>query len=242
MTSDLLLVERTGPAVLVRLNRPGKRNALSIELRILLAETLEALGQDQDVTAVGLTGAGTAFCAGMDVTQFGGDADHKRRLVDSSIRCFRAVAECPKPTVALVNGPALAGGFALALLCDLRVAAPEATFGFPELGRGIPPAYAAAVSALAPAVARDLCLTGRLIDAQEALVLGVVSRISRDHDALHEIAGAPGAATAEVKWRILRHRAGASPRDLLVDEEAALRGALLGPGGTRSPGSQPRGR
>ena len=230
MEADLLLVTRSDSAVLVTLNRPEKRNALSIELRLLLAETLEGLAQDADVTAIGLTGAGTAFCAGMDMTQFGGDAAHKRRLVDSSIRCFRALAECPKPTVALVNGPALAGGFALALLCDVRIAAPEATFGFPELERAIPPSYAAAASALGPAVARDLCLTGRVIDAQEALALGVVSRIGGDRAVLHEIARAPAAATAEIKWRILRHRAGASPRELLADEEEALRGALLGRG------------
>lgn len=230
MSSDLVLVERAGSGALVTLNRPEKRNALSIELRLLLAETIEGLAQDQAVTAIGLTGAGTAFCAGMDMTQFGGDADHRRELVDSSIRCFRAVAECPKPTIALTNGPALAGGFALALLCDVRVAAPEATFGFPELARAIPPSYAAAVTALAPSVARDLCLTGRVIDAPEALALGVVSRISRDHSAFEEVAAAPAAATAEIKWRILRHQAGGSSRDLMADEEEALRGALLGRG------------
>jgi enoyl-CoA hydratase/carnithine racemase len=228
MDSHPLLVVRAGAGALVTLNRPEKRNALSIELRLLLAETLERLAQDRAVTAIGLTGAGTAFCAGMDVTQFGGDADHKRELVESSIRSFRAVAECPKPTVALVNGPALAGGFALALLCDLRIAAPEATFGFPELGRAIPPAYAAAASALTPAVARDLCLTGRVINAQEALALGVVSRISSERTALEEVAQAPGPATSEIKRRILRHRGGASPRELLADEEEALRAALLG--------------
>jgi enoyl-CoA hydratase/carnithine racemase len=228
MDSDPLLVVRAGAGALVTLNRPEKRNALSIELRWQLAETLESLARDQGVTAIGLTGAGTAFCAGMDVTQFGGDADHKRELVESSIRSFRAVAECPKPTVALVNGPALAGGFALALLCDLRIAAPEATFGFPELRRAIPPAYAAAASALTPAVARDLCLTGRVINAQEALALGVVSRISSERTALEEVAQAPGPATSEIKRRILRHRGGASPRELLADEEEALRAALLG--------------
>jgi enoyl-CoA hydratase/carnithine racemase len=228
MDSDPLLVVRAGAGALVTLNRPEKRNALSIELRWQLAETLESLARDQGVTAIGLTGAGTAFCAGMDVTQFGGDADHKQQVVESSIRCLRAAAECPKPTVALVNGPALAGGFALALLCDLRIAAPEATFGFPELRRAIPPAYAAAASALTPAVARDLCLTGRVINAQEALALGVVSRISSERTALEEVAQAPGPATSEIKRRILRHRGGASPRELLADEEEALRAALLG--------------
>lgn len=228
MNSDLLLVGRDGPAALVTLNRPEKRNALSIELRIALAEALEQLATDDGVAAIGVTGAGSAFCAGMDVTQFGGDEHHKRLLVETSIRAFDALAECPKPTVALVNGPAMAGGFALALLCDVRVAARAARFGFPELGRFIPPSYAATALALAPAVAADLCLTGRIIGADEALSLGVVSRISEGREVLDEVAGAPARATAEVKRRILLHRRGESARGLLAEEERALRAALLG--------------
>jgi enoyl-CoA hydratase/carnithine racemase len=229
MNRDLVLIDRDGPAALVTLNRPEKRNALSIEVRVALAEALEALAVDPGVSAIGLTGAGSAFCAGMDVTQFGGDARHKRRLVETSVRCFAAAAECPKPTVALVNGPAIAGGFALALLCDVRTAAPAARFGFPELGRFIPPSYAAAAWSLAPAVARDLCLTGRTIDAAEALSLGVVSRVSAGREALDEVAAAPSAATAEVKRRILYHRGGESASALLAEEERVLRAALLGP-------------
>jgi len=226
--TDLVLVAREGPAALVTLNRPAKRNALSIDLRLALAEVLEALSTDPGVSAIGLTGAGSAFCAGMDVTQFGGDEAHKRVLVESSVRCFSALAGCSKPTVALVNGPALAGGFALALLCDVRVAAPEARFGFPEVGRHIPPSYAAAAWALPPAVARDLCLTGRTIDAGEALSLGVVSRIGDGRGALEEIAGAPAAATSEVKRRILLERKGASGSQLMGVEIRALYLALVG--------------
>jgi enoyl-CoA hydratase len=164
----------------------------------------------------------------MDVTQFGGDEDHRRMLVETSVRAFDALAECPKPSVALVNGPAMAGGFALALLCDVRVAAPSARFGFPELGRFIPPSYAAAALALPQAVAADLCLTGRTLDAREALALGVVSRIGAGRDVLDEVARAPAGATAEVKRRILLHRGGESARGLLAEEERALRAALLG--------------
>jgi enoyl-CoA hydratase len=225
---ELVLIDRAGGAALVTLNRPLKRNALSIELRVALAEALEALALDAEVTAIGLTGAGTAFCAGMDVTQFGGDRAHRTQLVQTSVRCFAAVAECAKPTVALVNGPAIAGGFALALLCDVRVAGPEATFGFPEVGRFIPPSYAAAAWSLPAAVARDLCLTGRLISAEEALRLGVVSRVSAGREALDELARVPGPAALEVKRRILRQRDGASAREMLADEERALRAALLG--------------
>jgi enoyl-CoA hydratase len=228
MSDDLLLIDRDGPAALVTLNRPDKRNALSIALRIALAEALESLSADDEVAAIGLTGAGSAFCAGMDVTQFGGDRDHKQQLVETSVRTFDALAACPKPTVALVNGPALAGGFALALLCDVRVAAPEARFGFPELGRFIPPSYAAAALGLAPAVAADLCLTGRVVDAPQALSMGIVTRIETGRDALDEVANAPAPATAEVKHRMQLHRSGASPRDLLDEEQRALRAALLG--------------
>ena len=228
MSDDLVLIHRDGPAALLTLNRPTKRNALSIELRVELADKLTALADDPGVAAIGVTGAGSAFCAGMDVTQFGGDATHKRQLVDTSVRAFNALAECPKPTIALVNGAAIAGGFALALLCDLRVAAPTARFGFPELGRYIPPSYAAGVFGLPPAVASDLCLTGRVIGAEEALALGVVSRVSAGREALDEVANAPASATAEVKRRILLHRAGESPRGLLAEEERTLRAALLG--------------
>jgi enoyl-CoA hydratase/carnithine racemase len=227
--SPVVEIERGGSgSALVRLNRPEKRNALSLELRWELARVFADLQADPGVTAIGLTGAGSAFCSGMDVTQFGGDAEHRRALVESSIACFRAVAECVKPTAALINGPAIAGGFALALLCDIRVAHPSARMGFPEIGRYIPPPYAAAAWALPAAVARDLCLTGRLIGAEEALALGVVSRVEGGMAALEQIAGAPAPATAEVKRRILLHRAGASFAELAADEERALHAALLG--------------
>ena len=170
----LLSIERRGEVALVTLQRPEKRNALSIDLRVELGDAFASLGADDEVGCVVLTGAGSAFCSGMDVTQFGGDAEHKRRLVETSTLAFDAVGTCRRPVVAAVNGPALAGGFALALLCDLRIAAESATFGYPELPRGIPPSYAAARAVLPATVAHDLCLTGRVIGPDEALAMGVV--------------------------------------------------------------------
>src|SRR4029453_7567156 len=113
----------------------------------------------------------------------GGAPEHTRALAETSTGAFRAVGRCPKPVVAAVNGPALAGGFALALVCDIRIAAESATFGYPELPIGIPPSYAAVRAAISPAAARELCLTGRVIDAQEALRLGVVSEVFPDAEA-----------------------------------------------------------
>ncbi|TMM01403.1 MAG: enoyl-CoA hydratase/isomerase family protein [Actinobacteria bacterium] len=231
----LLRVDRPADGVAVlTLDRPEKRNALSLDLRVELAEALDALAADEDVRCVVVTGAGTAFCAGMDVTQFGGDRAHKERIVQTSTRLFDRLARAPLPIVAAVNGPALAGGFALALLCDVRVASTTATFGFPEIGRYIPPSYAAAAAALPEALARRLSLTGEILDAERALALGVVSEVY-EPDALGpaavalaaRIAAAPGHVTREVKRRVLL---GGEQTwlALLADEGRVLREALLG--------------
>ena len=206
----LLTIEPRGAVAVVTLQRPEKRNALSIDLRLELADAFSHLAADDSVSCVVLTGAGTAFCAGMDTGQFGGDLEHRRRLVESSTGAFHAVGRCPKPVVAAVNGPALAGGFALALLCDLRLAARSATFGYVEVALGIPASYAAARAALSAGVARDLCLTGRVVDAAEAARLGIVSAVVPDGDLLDAaldqagaIAALPVAALRETKRRIL---------------------------------------
>ncbi|HVE67651.1 MAG TPA: enoyl-CoA hydratase/isomerase family protein, partial [Solirubrobacteraceae bacterium] len=178
--AGLLSVETAPDATavaLVTLRRPEKRNALSIELRDELAAAFRLLAQDDGVACAVLTGEGSAFCAGMDVTQFGGDRAHRERLVESSLAAFGAVARFPKAVVAAVNGPAIAGGFVLALHADVRVAGLAARFGFTELPRGIPPSYAAALGGLPEPVARDLCLTGRLMDAAEAHRHGLVTAV-----------------------------------------------------------------
>jgi enoyl-CoA hydratase/carnithine racemase len=225
--AGLLSIERRNEVALVTLQRPEKRNALSIDLRVELSEAFGRLGGDDGIGCIVLTGAGSAFCAGMDVTQFGGDREHKRRLVETSTAAFEAVGSCRRPVVAAVNGPALAGGFALALLCDVRIAAEPATFGFPELPRGIPPSYASARAAMGPAPAAEITLTGRVFDAAEALRLGVVNEVVPEGRAVERslkladgIAAAPRQAILETKRRILLDR----ERDFgqLFAEEARL--------------------
>lgn len=230
----LLSIERRDAVALLTLQRPEKRNALSIELRIELADTLRVLGGDAEIGCIVLTGAGPAFCSGMDTSQFGGDRDNRERLVETSVACFRALANCPRPLVAAVNGAALAGGFALALLSDLRLASEQASFGFPELPRGIPPSYAAARAALSPALAAEVTLTGRTYDAPAALRLGMVGAVHPDDELLARglelagrIASAPRDAIIETKRRILLDR----ERDfgpLFAEEERLLRESLLG--------------
>jgi enoyl-CoA hydratase/carnithine racemase len=231
---ELLSVEVGEEVALVTLRRPEKRNALSIDLRVELADTFERLSSDEGVTCIVLTGAGSAFSSGMDMSQFGGERAHRERLVDTSTGAFHAVGQCPKPVVAAVNGPALAGGFALALLCDIRIAGTRAVFGYPELPRGIPPSYAAARAVLAPGIAREICLTGRSIDADEAFRLGLVSEvcpdeqlIGRARDLAGRIARMPRAAILETKRRILADGRRAFG-ELFEEEERIFRAALLG--------------
>jgi enoyl-CoA hydratase/carnithine racemase len=204
---DQLSIERRGEVALVTLERPEKRNALSIDLRVELGEAFGELGVDDGIGCVVLTGAGPAFCSGMDTTQFGGDRDNRRRLIDTSTLAFEAVGDCSRPVIAAVNGPALAGGFALALLCDVRVAGPKATFGYPELPRGIPPSYAAARAVLPATVAQELCLTGRIVNAPEAQKLGIVREVTgqdvaaRAMELGQQVADLPRHAVLETKRR-----------------------------------------
>jgi len=219
----------------VTLNRPEKRNALSIELREELWKAFDRLGSDDGVATVVLTGAGSAFCSGMDTSQFGGDRANREKLVETSTLAFDAVGQCPRPVVAAVNGPAVAGGFALSLLCDLRIAAPSAIFGYPELPRGIPPSYAAARTVLPATVAQDLCLTGRMVRADEAQKLGIVREVTsppgdvvaRALDLAQTITELPRKAVLETKRRTLLERK--HLWGFLFDEEReAFQRAVLG--------------
>jgi enoyl-CoA hydratase len=231
--ADLLSIERRGEVAVVTLQRPEKRNALSIDLRVELAEAFDALSEDDGIGCVVLTGAGPAFCSGMDTDQFGGDRANRERLVATSTLAFKAVGDCHRPVVAAVNGAAIAGGFALALLCDLRVASASATFGYPELPRGIPPSYAAARATLPATVAQELCLTGRIVRATEAQRLGIVREVvsgdvmPRALALAERVAGLPRRAILETKRRTLLERTHLWGF-LFEDEERVFRRALLG--------------
>jgi enoyl-CoA hydratase/carnithine racemase len=232
--AGLLEIESADDVAVVTLQRPDKRNALSIDLRVELTDAFTHLSEDDAVGCVVLTGAGSAFCSGMDTSQFGGDMENRRRLVETSTSAFEAVGECKRPVVAAVNGPALAGGFALSLLCDLRIAHSSALFGYPELPRGIPPSYASARAVLPATVAQELCLTGRVLEADEALKLGVVREVvegdvvERACELAATVAALPRQAVLETKRRTLlerKHLWGF----LFDDERDVFRRALLGP-------------
>jgi enoyl-CoA hydratase/carnithine racemase len=174
--AGLVLVDgpREGVAT-VTLNRPEKRNALSIAVRDAVSDALDRLAGDEDTKVVLVTGAGEVFSAGFDLREFE-QLELADELWASSDRFHRAWLEFPLPTVAAVNGPALAGGFDLAVMCDVRVASETARFSHPELSFG-DVVYGPLHDLVGGAVARDLCLTGRVLEAPEALSLGLVASV-----------------------------------------------------------------
>jgi enoyl-CoA hydratase/carnithine racemase len=173
----------------VTLARPDKRNALSIRLRSELMDALAGWADDEQVRIVVLTGEGAAFSAGFDLGEFG-QPELARAIRHNSTAYHRAVWSFPKPTIAAVNGPAMGGGFDLALLCDMRIASSAAVFGHPEIKFGAPPLFTPLRWIVGDGIARDLCLTGRPVDAEEALRIGLVSRVVAPAALLDEAATA----------------------------------------------------
>lgn len=183
MSADLLTVDRDGPVAVLTLARPEKRNALSTALRDAIVATLDDLATDDDVRVVVITGAGGTFCAGFDLDEVMASADPDA-LFAHATTYHRAVHTFGKPLIAAVEGAAVAGGMDLALMCDLRVAASDARFGQPQVAMGVPAAYDLVASVVADPIARELCLTGRIVDAREALAVGLVHRVVEPGTAL----------------------------------------------------------
>jgi enoyl-CoA hydratase/carnithine racemase len=173
--------------VLLTLNRPDQLNALDDELLLrVLPDTFAELAADASVRAVVVTGQGRGFCAGADLDCSGFSQATALEAADFTARTHRTpvnVRRLPQPTIAAVNGPAVGAGFGLALACDIRYAGPKARFGAPFAVMGLVPDFG--VSYFLPrimgtAAALDLLLSGRLVGADEALGLGLVSRIEED--------------------------------------------------------------
>ena len=193
MSEPLILVRDEGPVRWLTLNRPDKRNALSGEL---VFELLAALDEARDAArCVAITGAGSCFSAGADLAalQRMQTATKEENLADSLALAglFRVIAEYPLPIIAAVNGHALGGGAGLAVACDFTVAADTATLGFTEVRIGFVPAIVLnfLIRVTGERAARELCLTGRRVSADEAAAMGLVNRVVAS-DAL------PGAVAA----------------------------------------------
>ena len=175
MTTSLTILDVASGIALLTLNRPEKRNALSAALRGELVDRLDELAKDDEIRAVVLTGAGPVFCAGFDRSEFaeGGMEEVFRAATEYHRRVFTFA----KPLVAAVNGPALGGGCDLAAMCDFRVAATTALFGQPQVRFGAAASYDLMRVVLGTGAAREMCLTGRTYDADEALRIGLINRV-----------------------------------------------------------------
>jgi enoyl-CoA hydratase len=167
MTQELVLMERRGSTALLTLNRPDARNAISPEVSQTMAGLLDEIEADPALRAVVLTGAGEVFSAGADLKVV---AQGKANDIARGKGGFAGIVtrDFPKPIIAAVNGPALAGGFEIVLSCDLVVAAEGARFGIPEVKRGLMAAAGGLIrlpKRVPLAIALELAMTGDPIDA-----------------------------------------------------------------------------
>ncbi len=233
-----LTVNTEGALAILTLNRPDKRNAISAQMIEDLLAALGACEQNAAVRVVILTGAGKAFCAGMDLEGLRSLASqsHEQNLEDSRrmARLFRRLYDFPKPLIAAVNGAAIAGGTGIATLCDFTLAVPDAKFGYTEVRIGFIPALVSVFLCrqIGEKRARDLLLTGRLFDAPEAQQLGLVNEIvepAKLLDRARELAAAllanSPASLARTKALLSNSARDALDRDieLAIQANAAIR-------------------
>jgi methylglutaconyl-CoA hydratase len=186
MSNDLVLYENRGPVTILTLNRADRRNALSRGLITALHESVERAVADPQCRCVILTGAGPSFCAGMDLAELEESlktSSQESPVWDDALRLanlYDRLYTLPKPTIAAVNGAAVAGGAGLVSVCDLAVAVHEAKLGYPEVRRGLVAAMVMPhlLRHVGERTARYLLLTGELIDAAEACRLGFINAVA----------------------------------------------------------------
>ncbi|MBL0936450.1 MAG: enoyl-CoA hydratase/isomerase family protein [Rhizobiaceae bacterium] len=176
-------VNRAGHVVSLQIERPDKKNALTEAMWLDLAAILETLGADEDVRAIVLSGTGGNFCAGADIAEFDTARRGERAAIyeEANSRAFRAVRDCPVPTIAAIDGICFGGGFGLAAACDLRIASPGALFSVPaaKLGLAYPvDAMADIVHALGPQLSRYMTFSAGRLDVATALALGFLLEVT----------------------------------------------------------------
>ena len=245
--TPLQVARPSAGVVLLTLNHPDLRNAMTGPMTEAWQAAMTTLAGDRDLRAVVVTGAGSAFCSGGDTSWIAGDpdatpADLRHRMLPF-YRAWLSILDLDVPTIAAVNGPAIGAGLCLALACDLRFAASGARFGAPFVRLGMHPGMAATwllPEVVGAAHARDLLLTGRTVGADEALRIGLVSRVVEPERLLEEALGAAEqiAATAPLASALTTRalRTGGH-----ADVEAALQWEALAQPVTLAPTTSRRG-
>jgi len=182
--SDLVLYESRSPAVVLTINRADKRNALNRPLIAELTDAFIRAGDDASARCVILTGAGPTFCAGMDLTELRESVNRNPGALEvwhdalKLATLYDRIYTLPKPTIAAVNGAAVAGGAGLVTVCDLAISVPSAQFGYPEVRRGLVAAMVMPhlLRHVGERMARHLLLTGELIGAEDAVRAGLINQ------------------------------------------------------------------
>jgi enoyl-CoA hydratase len=171
-------VEVTDQIGWLTLNRPERRNALSPDMLDEIVSCLRTWSQGTAVSVVVIGGEGPAFCSGLDRDWIGSDSEDDRRALQFASSAFhRELFGLRIPTIAMIHGFALGTGMDVGVMCDMRVASDDAVFGHPEIAQGGPPLFTPLRSIVGDGWARDLCLTGRLISAEEASRMGLINQV-----------------------------------------------------------------
>ncbi len=179
MSEPVLLLEKKDGIATVTLNRPKALNALSRELRAALARTFRGLADDPDAGVVVLTGAGRAFCAGLDLKELSGEAAATDEGV-SDAEMMASLHEFPRPLIGAVNGFAITGGFELALACDVLVGSTEARFADTHARVGLVPGWGLSQKLsrlIGISRAKELAFTGNFVEAEQACAWGLLNRV-----------------------------------------------------------------
>jgi enoyl-CoA hydratase len=185
MSEQTVIVRQDGPVAWLYMNRPEKRNAINIQMAQEMAEALERLAADDEVRVLVVTGSGDrAFCAGADMAEaVSADATARREGVDAYGRLWRF----PKPTIAAVNGFAFGGGCVIAICCDIRIASDTASFRLPGANYGLVVGASRMPALVGLAKAKELIFTARVVDAAEALAIGLVNKVVPAADLEREV-------------------------------------------------------
>ena len=221
--SSVLRLERQDAVAVITLDNPSKRNAMTPELTAEFPRAIEAVRADDAIRALVLANTGSAFCAGGDLDMIAEQLDwapeRNRRFMNDFYRAYLSVLKVDVPVIAAMNGHAIGAGMSMALGCDLRLAAETARFGFTYLNLGLHPGMG--TTHLLPlvaghAVAADLMLSGRLVDAGEALRLGLVNSVL------------PGDQVLEAALAAARDMAAKSPSAVRMAKRAIVQPKLEG--------------
>ena len=216
---ETLLYEKRGPVAHISLNRPDVLNAFNVQMRDDLSQVLSAVHEDPGVRALLISGQGRAFCAGADLTEFGtAPSQTVARRVRWERDIWGQLLAVPVPVVAAVHGYCIGSGIEIALFSDIRIGAVNAVFAMPEVQLGMIPA--AGGTQTVPRIAGwssalDLLFSGRRIGAQEALSLGLLTRLAPDEELLDEA------------WELTRRLVALEPRLAAAAKQSLLRGADL---------------